>query len=282
MVRRLTSLVAALIATLLVALSILTYWAYNETFSTDRFVSTAESISSSPIVQQEMSEAIIESLFPDVQLPPRLLTPLTRVVTTVVNSDSFQLFWSDAVRSVHEPVIDLLTSNEPITSTTKADIDLSPLISNALTAIRSAVPALGPLLPREVPSQPFTLFDTETLRTARSLTQIAQIARWLLPLLSAAFIALAVALRGREKRSFQPVGVIIFFGAIVCFIIGVALPSTMSSVVDAQHSDITRNVASHIAHSLVMRSAMLAVIGLALFGLVAFYERRKIQASGNT
>jgi hypothetical protein len=172
--RRIIAAIIAVIAGLVMTISVTGSWLKRTTFDTNRWVATVGPLPNDPKVQAALGAYLTDQLFSavDVQhyveqaLPKRLdvlAAPMTsaakefvqREVTTFLGSEQFQKLWISANRTLHERALALLEGKSKIVDEQngKVVLNLIPVVTAALQqidketngALSSHVPQVGDL-----------------------------------------------------------------------------------------------------------------------------------------
>jgi hypothetical protein len=263
MARRLFIIGAGLIATLSFALALTTNWAYSEALNTSKFVQTADTILEDPSVQEELAKTIVDSLTGDSSLPPILLAPLTRTASAIVASPTFQTFWSDAIREIHQPLVTQLQSDTPIDRTASQRVDLTEMVNAVLLDLRTQFPRAAGILPTTAPVVEFELIDGENLESARQIVGTVNMLRWILAIITVALLSLLTFLSRRSGHLTRTPSIVFSAGALITLITAIAIPSVTQSFADSEYAQTARTVGASFASSLQTQSIILLIIGLA-------------------
>ncbi|WIM98402.1 hypothetical protein ACTOB_002002 [Actinoplanes oblitus] len=151
------------IAAFCLVTSVVGLWAARTTLNTDRYVATVAPLPQDPAVSTAVAEYATTQLFEVVDvdarlravLPPQagfVVGPLTgqlreqvdKIVTNVLRSDRFQPIWMELNRRVHQRVMAVLngTSDVLTASSDRIQIDLLPLINQAIRAVSDQLPTM--------------------------------------------------------------------------------------------------------------------------------------------
>jgi hypothetical protein len=271
--RRIFIIVATLIATLTLALALTTNWAYSETLNTSKFVHTADTLLDDPLVQEELATTIVDSLAGDSSLPPILLAPLTRTATAIVASPTFQTFWSDAIREIHQPLVTQLQSDAPIDKTAALRVDLTEMVNAVLLDLRTQFPRAAGVLPTTAPLGEFELVDGENLESGRQIVGTVNMLRWVLAIITVALLSLLTFLSRRSGHLTRTPAIVVSAGAFITLITAIAIPSVAQSLADNEYAQTARNVGTSLASSLQSQAIILLIIGVAAFA--ASYMRQR-------
>ena len=162
-VRGVLAAVLTAVAAFTLVLSVVGLWAARTTLSTDRWVSTVAPLPQDPQISAAVAEyATTQTLAViDVEqrlrevLPPQaafaagpiagqLHTQVRNVVTNVLRSDGFQTVWIELNRRVHDRVLAVVEGESDVIAAQSdhIDIDLLPLINQALRELSAQLPTL--------------------------------------------------------------------------------------------------------------------------------------------
>ncbi len=162
-VRRTVAAVLAAMAAFALVTSVVGLWAARTTLSTDRWVTTVAPLPQNPAVSAAVAQYATTQLFEVIDVEQRLRTvlpeqaafvagPLTgqirdqvrKVVTEVLRSDRFQVLWVELNQRVHQRMLAVLngTSDVVIARDDRIELDLLPLINQALRELSAELPTL--------------------------------------------------------------------------------------------------------------------------------------------
>ncbi len=277
--RKVASRVCVGLAAFFLFASLITQWGYSQIFSTDTFVTTANTVITEPVVQEEIAATLVDSLTSNIPLPAFVNSPLERLATQIVASDSFGEFWSDAIRKVHEPLIEQLTSDIPITQLQAQRIDLQPLVQSVLDELRAEFPQLSRLLPQNAPATEFDLLSGESLQAARDATSLVQKLRWVFPFITIAL--LVVAYFGQQTGQRRPHALVgsVTAAALLVFAATRIAGSIAESFASDRYADVAATIARHVVQPLARQSLVLLALCAAAFATLFIQARRERQSS---
>jgi|694.fasta_scaffold05452_3 hypothetical protein len=274
MSRRIGSVLLAIVTTVLVMLSLVVNWAYTEVFTTSRFVNTASVAAQQPQVQSEIAEAMIAPLIEDRDVPVVFQSILQSAAARIVASPAFQTFWSDAIRGIHQPLVQELRSDTS-TAATSHRVDLRPMITQLISDIREENPRLGLLLADEYPQAEFELLNAEDLESARSTVSTITLIRTLLPIAALVFLVLIYFTAPSSARTVRRPALPLAIGSLFVVLLSLLLPSIASALASASNTEISQAIASSTATSLRTQSLIVIVIGLSLLCGATLLQRRR-------
>jgi hypothetical protein len=275
MPRRLFIIGAGLIATLSLALALTTNWAYSEAINTSKFVQTSDTILDNPLVQEELAKTIVDSLTEDSPLPQVLLAPLTKTASAIVASPTFQTFWSDAIREIHQPLVAELQSDTPIDKTASLRVDLTEMVNAVLLDLRTQFPRAAGVLPTTAPLVEFELIDGENLESARQIVGTVNVLRWILAIITVALLSLLTFMSRRSGHLTRTPAIVVSAGALIALITAIAIPSVAQSLADSEHAQTAGTVGTSVASSLQTQAIILLVLGLGVIGGATLLQRRR-------
>jgi hypothetical protein len=275
MPRRLFIIGAGLIATLSLALALTTNWAYSEALNTSKFVQTTDTILDDPLVQEELAKTIVDSLVEDSPLPQVLLAPLTKTAFAIVASPTFQTFWSDAIREIHQPLVIQLQSDTPVDKTAALRVDLTEMVNAVLLDLRTQFPRAAGVLPTTAPLVEFELIDGENLESARQIVGTVNILRWILAIITVALLSLLTFMSRRSGHLTRTPAIVVSAGALIALITAIAIPSVAQTLADSEYTQTARTVGTSVATSLRTQSFIAMTIGLSVIGGAALLQRRR-------
>jgi hypothetical protein len=264
----------AIVTTVLVMLSLVVNWAYTEVFTTSRFVNTASVAAQQPQVQSEIAEAMITPLIEDRDVPVVFQSILQSAAARIVASPAFQTFWSDAIRGIHQPLVQELRSDTS-TAATSHRVDLRPMITQLISDIREENPRLGLLIPNQVPQAEFELLNAEDLESARSTVSTITLIRTLLPIAALVFLVLSYFTAPSSVRTVRRPALPLAIGSGFVVLLSLLLPSIASALASASNTEISQAIASSTATSLRTQSLIVIVIGLSMLCGATLLQRRR-------
>ncbi|GAA2852285.1 hypothetical protein Acy02nite_52100 [Actinoplanes cyaneus] len=162
-VRRTIAAVLAAFAAFALVLSMVGLWGARTTLNTDRWVATVAPLPRDPAVSAAVAEYASTQLFEVLDVEQRLRTvlpqqaafvagPLTgqireqvrKIVGNVLQSDRFQVVWTELNRRVHQRVLAVVEGDSDILQARddRIQIDLLPLINQALREVSDELPTL--------------------------------------------------------------------------------------------------------------------------------------------
>ncbi len=162
-VRRTTAAVLAAMAAFALVISVVGLWGARTTLNTDRWVATVAPLPQDPKVAAAVAEYASTQLFEVLDVEQRLRTvlpqqaafvagPLTgqireqvrKIVGDVLRSDRFQTVWIELNRQVHQRVLAVVEGDSDVlrARSDRIDIDLLPLINQALREVGDELPTL--------------------------------------------------------------------------------------------------------------------------------------------
>ncbi len=211
--RRWSSWVLVVLASLLAALSVLGVFVRNQLLDTDVYVSTVTPLAANPAIQSEVASKVTSALIAkvDIQrqvkevLPPKasiLVAPITSAITTltdrialdVVRSDAFRSTWVSINRTAHQQVVAVLTGSQQGAVTSSGGAVVLNL-AEVQTQVVHALDAHGITVFNKVPTikdDSIVLFHSTALVRAQRLTRLLNALVYALPVLAVLCYAGAV------------------------------------------------------------------------------------------
>ncbi|MCY1136849.1 hypothetical protein OWR29_02485 [Actinoplanes sp. Pm04-4] len=161
--RRAAAAILVALAAFALVTSVVGFWAARTTLNTERWVATVAPLPSDPKVAAAVSAYATDQLFQIVDVEQRLRTVLPqqaafaagpiagqlreqvdRTVGRVLTSDRFQVVWAELNRRVHQRMMAVLEGESDVVTAgdDHIDIDLLPLINQALRELSAQLPTL--------------------------------------------------------------------------------------------------------------------------------------------
>lgn len=218
------ALVAVLVALscILAPLSVVAVWTRNQLLETERYVENVTPLASDPAILDAAALNATAALFDNVDveqeirdaLPRRsrqLASPLTalirqfteRAAREALGSDAFQTIWEKANEVAHTQVENALTGGGDVVSTKDGKIILD--LSQVLVQVRELLNERGITVFDSIPLDELTLrfqlFDASGLETAQEVVKVLDTLAFVLPILFAGFLALAIWLSPNRRRT---------------------------------------------------------------------------------
>ncbi|MCE2817852.1 MAG: hypothetical protein LW686_04265 [Ilumatobacteraceae bacterium] len=274
MSRRIGSVLLAIVTTVLVMLSLIVNWAYTEVFTTSRFVKTASVAAQQPQVQSEIAEAMITPIAEERNLPVVFQLILQSAAERIVASPAFQTFWSDAIRGIHQPLVQELRSDAS-TAATSHRVDLRPMVTQLVSDIREENPRLGLLLADEYPQAEFELLSAEDLESARSTVSTITLIRTLLPIAALVFLVLSYFTAPSSVRTVRRPALLLAVGSGLALFVSLLVSPIASGLSSDSNTEISQAIASSIATSLRTQSLIVMLVGISVVGGATLLQRRQ-------
>jgi hypothetical protein len=254
-------------------LSLVVNWAYTEVFTTSRFVKTASVAAQQPQVQSEIAEAMITPIAGERNLPVVFQLILQSAAERIVASPAFQTFWSDAVRTIHQPLVQELKSDGP-TAATSIRVDLRPMITQLISDIREENPQLGSLIADDFPQAEFELLNAEDLESARSTVSTVTLIRTLLPIAALVFLVLSYFVAPRGMRTVRRPALPLAVGSGVAIFLSLLVSPIASGFASDSNTEISQAIASSVATSLRSQAIILLIVGVVALSASYIRQRR--------
>jgi hypothetical protein len=217
---------------------------------------------------------MITPLIEDRDVPVVFQSILQSAAARIVASPAFQTFWSDAIRGIHQPLVQELRSDTS-TAATSHRVDLRPMITQLISDIREENPRLGLLLADEYPQAEFELLNAEDLESARSTVSTITLIRTLLPIAALVFLVLIYFTAPSSARTVRRPALPLAIGSLFVVLLSLLLPSIASALASASNTEISQAIASSTATSLRTQSLIVIVIGLSLLCGATLLQRRR-------
>ena len=280
----------AVIAAVLVSISVDTYWLHDRVFDTDNFVEslapfpkdpavstaiaarTAEAFGESTSIEQRVAEALPERLG---FLTPKFVEFTQEFVfdTTkqLVESDVFTTLWATALRATHAVFIGVLDGDIATTETGDIGIDLDG--AAGLVVDRLAERGVDLFTDIEASLGEIVLIQADLLAAPRTIIGVFHTAVWVFPLVALVLLGIAVLI---DRDRFRPVQWFGFGSAVTILLTLAALRGATNVAGSSIESDINRAAADAIWNALldgyVLASAIVGFVMLAI-GLGALWLR---------
>jgi len=181
-VRRTLAAVSIVLACLLPAAALATWWAYAQATDTDRFDATAKPLATNDAVQREVVDELVAVAgarlggVPEVAAVPggaaTVRGQLRPLAETLVRTAAYRDAWRSVQRTAHARLAARLTGDV----TAPLTLDLAP-IADALRARVRAVPELASAAAAIVDPAPVVLLDRSEVASARQATDAVRIVR---------------------------------------------------------------------------------------------------------
>ena len=190
-------------------------------------------------------------------------------------SPTFQTFWSDAIREIHQPLVIQLQSDTPVDKTAALRVDLTEMVNAVLLDLRTQFPRAAGVLPTTAPLVEFELIDGENLESARQIVDTVNILRWILAIITVALLSLLTFMSRRSGHLTRTPAIVVSAGALIALITAIAIPSVAQSFADSEYAQTARTVGTSLASSLQTQAIVLLVIGLGVIGGATLLQRRR-------
>lgn len=242
------SAVCITIACLLAPLSIAAVWARAEVTDTDRYVATVAPLAADPAIQQAVADRVttevldyvdidgltqeaISTITANRSLTARQQAALTALagplddgiegfisdkVTQIVQSDAFEIAWTEANTKAHDRLNQVLSGDNtgPISlQGNDVTLDLGPVVEQ----VKQALVAKGFTVAEKIPSvnTQMVIFQSDNLATAqRAYSALNTIGLWL-PILAAALALVGILVANTPRKAVIGLGVGLSLAALV-------------------------------------------------------------------
>ncbi|GAA0468960.1 hypothetical protein GCM10010167_27680 [Paractinoplanes deccanensis] len=162
-VRGIVAAILAAVAAFALVLSVVGLWAARTALNTDRWVTTVAPLPQDPAISAAVAQYATDQTFTVINVEQRLRDVLPqqagfaagpiagqlhqqveRIVTNVLRSDGFQTVWIELNRRVHDRVMAVVEGDSEVVTAAgdHIDIDLLPLINQALRELSAQLPTL--------------------------------------------------------------------------------------------------------------------------------------------
>lgn len=289
--RGITAIILALIAALVLSLSVSTIWMHRTIFDTDTFVETLAPLPKDPAistaiamhaveafeqnrdVQSRMAEALPEGLgFLAPVLTDYIADFVFEIAQRVVESDAVTALWTAALRVTHTVVIAVLEGG-PIADGDVISVELDGIGE----MIKEALNDRGLNLVEEIEASSFgqiVLAQAEALAAPRAIVDVLHTVVWLLPVVMLLFLGTAVLI---DRDRFRPLQWYGFAGAIVILVQLVVLRVVESNVVGSKENPYDQAAAEAVWNTLLNGylwiTLAVALIAAAIGGGAWWYRR---------
>lgn len=269
-------------ATLLVAGNLL-FWAGNTLTDPQKFEALVSPIIQQPEVQQAISQFTTDKLFErvDVQqiltenLPPRIQfaapalanqvhSATQTALDRVMQNESFQQTWSTTLTTLHERFITFVKNYQGDGTIQLSDIynKLIARLSGTKLDFLSRVS-----LPQQVGS--ITLTNATWLPAAHNIVNNIDLYKWIATILCVGFVALAIWLSRRKRRTAITIGIVFAVFMVLTLIAIRIMQNQMVSQVASTYQAAAGAVSNSLVDSLILQTRALFVFGV-LIALVAW------------
>lgn len=161
--RGIVAAILAAVAAFALVLSVVGLWAARTALNTDRWVTTVAPLPQDPAISAAVAQYATDQTFTVINVEQRLRDVLPqqagfaagpiagqlhqqveRIVTNVLRSDGFQTVWIELNRRVHDRVMAVVEGDSEVVTAAgdHIDIDLLPLINQALRELSAQLPTL--------------------------------------------------------------------------------------------------------------------------------------------
>lgn len=207
--RRLGAWVLVVVASLAVPLAVVAFWAVTTVTNTNRYVATLSPLAEQPAITDAVADRATDRLFalaPGVARAPstsQLHSTVRDQIAGLLRTPAFQSTWDSAVRHSHPTAVAVLTGSAPAGATTPVELNLTPILTQAVTALHGrGITAFDGLLSSVQGPSAFTV----TVLSPRQVNESRQVFhalvqwRWVLVAAAIAGGLGALALADRRRR----------------------------------------------------------------------------------
>ncbi len=213
------------LASLMVPLSVLTYWAVNTTTNTDHYVETMAPLARNRVITDFIAKRATEKIFESVHveqkvqsaLPKRasfLAVPLVNQVegfvqtqlTKLLNSTYFHTLWDRANRRSHAAVVAVLTGkgDPALKKANSVVVDITPVVDKVITQLDAkGITVFNGVRPRLDRANTLTvnLVSGKQISKAKNLFRVVTDLGWAIPVLAVIFIVAGVAVATDRRKT---------------------------------------------------------------------------------
>jgi hypothetical protein len=298
--RRVLGVLLLVVGCVLVPISLSAIWVRTTLLNTDKYVSTVGPLASNPQIQQALADDLTNAIFSRVNvkqkvadaLPPKagfLAAPIAAEVQTVtdqaalrlVESSQFQTLWENANRRAHPKVVNVLTGGGSRVSTKDGtvSINVEQILDNVKTKLDARGISIFDKVTLPADRQEFVLFQSKLLSQVQGLVDLLQTLAWVLPVLALAFLAGAIGLSPRRRRTLERAAIGVAFAVGVQLVL---LRAGRSLYLDAITTKaLPRGAASavwdQITHSLRVWGIVVGVLAVLVAGVAWVVGRRSVK-----
>lgn len=289
--RSVVAWILAVVAALLVPLTVTSYWLTDTVVTTDRYVATMAPLARdrgfTDLLAARATDALYGALPPDVAGTTTALDlrpEVERQVADAMAAPGFQAIWDEANRRAHAEAIAVLTGSAPATGTGALVVDLTPLLHPLLSQLHQVDVHLFDTVVSDLTIRRLTVtvLDANQVTEARRLFEALVHLQWVLGIAAAGALVASVLVAPRRWRI--PAG----FAACTVAAVGVAfgaLSVARSVAVSRAAVDhVDRAVAGQVFDTLVrylrgdlwgalLAAAVTAALAAAAWGLVRVWGR---------
>lgn len=283
-IRRFFGWVLAVVAVVLVVLSIVVGWAETTLLDTDRFVSTL-----SPLPQDEavaaalstrMGEAVVEALAVEDSIADALPAELALVAVPItdavgglvastaqgiIRSDAFATAWSTAMRAAHSAVTVLVSGDGAVVAEEgTVAIDLDTIAEPVVSAVADRGFDIAALAGDDFTLGQIVLVESDALGWAQGAVRLLDALGWFTFLIAVAFIALAILVAPDRRRQTAILGFGASVGSVITLIV---LRLSRRLTVGSSDDEVARS-AGEAAWDLILRDLLSGLWAAVFIGIV--------------
>lgn len=281
--RSFLSALCGLLAIVLLPVSLVAFWASVMLTRTDVFVEELQSVVSKPVVQEALTDGIVDGVLGAVRLRPdiekALEAPIRAEAATLVASPEVKAAWTTAVRAVHTQLIGVMEGRGDTTLT--ADGRVAVRLTIPVPALTSLLEQAGvPDAASIAPVVTIPLAKASDVRKAQQVYRVADAWGPWSPAIVAvlALLAIALARRWRMAASLVALGWILLSLALGLVVMVARAPllrlvdaGVARTMADAAYGLAARNLYYEIGAAVSVGLLMLVVAAVSL----AFGRRRE-------
>ena len=261
------------VTSLAIPLAVAAYWAVTTVTDANRYEATLSPLAQQPAITNAVADQATDRLF---ALAPgaagalsasQLHSTVRDQIAGLLRTQAFQSTWDTAVRNSHPTAVAVLTGTASTGGTTPVELNLTPVLTQAVTALHSqSITAFDGPLSSVQGSSAFTVTVLSTKQVDESRQVFHVIVQWRWVLLAAAIVgvlgALALADRRRGVLAGLAVGTALVTGACLG-----GLAAARSVAVDrAQAADVNTGISTAVFDVLVrfLRVDLYITLGIAV------------------
>ena len=235
--RRIISTLLAIVAAILVPISVLTVWTSQTVTNTDQYVATVAPLAQDPAIQAAVTNRITDEVYKAVDvpklvndvLPPRasqLSGPLSSAVkgfihtttSRVVASSVFQRIWTTANRVAHAQVVAALEGTSTAGVQVKngsVELNLATLVNTVKQRLVSQGLTVANKIPTDRITSTITLFSSPQLHTFQRVFNLLRILGLWLPIGVFLVLVAGVLTARSRRRALIGVGIYVAIGMLL-------------------------------------------------------------------
>lgn len=271
--RHLGAWVLVVVASLAIPLAVAAYWAVTTITDANRYEATLSPLARQAAITNAVADRATDRLFGLASgAAPALSTSALHStvrdqIAGLLRTQAFQSTWDTAVRNSHSTAVAVLTGNASTGGTTPVELNLTSVLTQAVTALHSrGIFTFDGLLSSAQGQSAFTVTVLSPKQVDESRQVFHVIVQWRWVLLAAAIVGVlgALALADRRRRVLAGLAVGTALATVAC--LG-GLSATRSVAVDrAQAADVNTGISTAVFDVLVrfLRVDLYVTVGAAV------------------